>query len=1453
MTILRRLFVALFSLLFASISALAQVALGSGTYIQTFDSLGTVSPTPPLPAGWAVFTGATATSLGTAVSVATTPATWAGSTGQWENCASAAAGSAASTAVQNAAVDRALSIRQSAAFGDPGAAAGFNFSTIGQTVSSISFSAQMLSVQTRSTTWQLQYGLGAAPGSWITVGTFTDPAVFGATTITASGFGTALDNQANVWLRIVTLAAATGAGSRDTFGIDNFTIVTTAASSGTPPSIDTPPTSQTVTEGNNVSFTVAASGTAPLSYQWRKTTPAVTPLNDGGNLTGSHSSTLTFTGVAVTDAGTYDVVVSNVAGSATSASANLTVIPLLIPPALTTQPVSQAAAIGGTATFTVTATGTAPLSYIWRKNGSVLVNSATISGATTPALTISSITADAAGAYDVIVTNGVSPDATSGTAVLSVPSIITPTSQIAYTGGTYAQSFDTLPATGTVTLTGTGPLGLDAAPIGATGLGGWSLAKYAGTGTVALFRIENGSGTSGSIYSFGATAATDRALGSLASGSTVSRFGATVVNSTGQTITQFTLAYTGEQWRRGTGAANKLTFDYALDPTNINTGTFTAAPAFDFVAPVTAGSGIQLDGNAAANRAAVSATLTGLNWAPGQVLVLRWTDIDDTGGDDGLAIDNLSFSTPVTTSAILPGVIYTTPASGSVNVATTGTVTIMFNEAVNFTMSSFTLTGNLSGAHLATVTGGPQTYTLTPTTPFSEGEIVTLTLPAAQVTDAATGLQHPGADFTANFITFSSAPLAIHTVQGSGLASAYANNPVSVQGVVVASFQGAGQIGGYYIEAPDAQQDADPATSEGIFVFDNVNSVTTGDLVTITGTVKEFGTAPASETEITTITAFSKDSMGNPLPTATPVTLPFPSASYAERYEGMLVVLPQTLTVTDNFDLGIFGEMILSNGRLATPTNVVAPGAPAQALEAANLLNQIALDDGSSTNYPDPTPYLNGSNPATATRRAGSTAAGVTGILDNKFGGYIIEPTGPVTFTDANPRGTVPVVSGTLKVAIGNVLNFFNGDGTGGGFPTARGALTYPEYQGQRAKIIAGITAIAPDIMGLTEVENDRVTNSLPDSYGPTSAIADIVNGLNASAPAGTTYAYINAAAVDVVTDVIHCAFIYRVETVAPVGLPAMLNNAAFTNVARNPQAQTFRQIANGEKLTVAINHFRAKGSAAAGAGNVDSGDGQGNNNALRVQEAAALTAWLATDPTGSGDPDFLIIGDLNAYAHENPITTIESAGYINLTEAAEGTGGYSYSFNGEFGHLDHALANGHLAGQVVDAATWHVNSDEPAYYEYEVANKSAAQQLINSGTPYRYSDHDPVVVGLNLHPDPASDVTAQLTITRTGLLRNRSTGRYAQTITVKNTSATPYAGPVSLVFDVLSANATLYGATGFTTVAAPLGSPYLNINVGLDGTLTPGESVNVLVEFTNPTNQTITYTTRVLAGPGGR
>jgi len=131
---------------------------------------------------------------------------------------------------------------------------------------------------------------------------------------------------------------------------------------------------------------------------------------------------------------------------------------------------------------------------------------------------------------------------------------------------------------------------------------------------------------------------------------------------------------------------------------------------------------------------------------------------------------------------------------------------------------------------------------------------------------------------------------------------------------------------------------------------------------------------------------------------------------------------------------------------------------------------------------------------------------------------------------------------------------------------------------------------------------------------------------------------------------------------------------------------------------------------------------------------AEILADWLATDPTGSGDSDFLIIGDLNAYAMEDPITTLETAGYTDMVEQYVGADAYSYVYFAQAGYLDHAMASSSLAGQVTDASIWHINADEPSVLDYNTEYKSAAQVIsLYAADEYRSSDHDPVIIELDL------------------------------------------------------------------------------------------------------------------------
>jgi DNA/RNA endonuclease G (NUC1) len=523
--------------------------------------------------------------------------------------------------------------------------------------------------------------------------------------------------------------------------------------SGVAPSIVTSPVTKSVAAGSTTTFTVAASGSPTLTYQWRK---GGTNLANGTGISGATTAVLTLANVQAAAAGSYDAVVTNSVSSATSAAATLTVTPAA--PTIVTQPTAQTAALASTATFTVVATGTAPLTYQWRKGGTAITGNAS---ATTATLTIAGVAAGDAGTYDVVVSNGVNPSFTSNAVTLTIGSSSAGGSYN-YAGGTYAQDFDTLPASGTFTFATSGPFGFkDTQPngVGALGMTGWSFVRYAGTGSAALFRVDDGSLNNGSIYSYGAGTSTDRALGSLASVTTISRFGFTLVNTTGQTITQFTITYTGEQWRRGSAAANVLTFAYAVGAADINDSgaTFTNVAALNFTGlftnTTTTGT-IPVDGNASANRVTgITSTVTGITWAPGQSLVIRWTDVDDTGSDDGLAIDDFTFTTPVAGAPAAPAVLQTSPANAATGVPGNSAITVTFDSPVTITGSWFTIASAFNGSVAATVTGGPKVFTLTPPINFAESDTVTVSILAAGLVDQATGTVHPAADTTFSFTT----------------------------------------------------------------------------------------------------------------------------------------------------------------------------------------------------------------------------------------------------------------------------------------------------------------------------------------------------------------------------------------------------------------------------------------------------------------------------------------------------------------------------------------------------------------------------------------------------------------------------------------------------------------------------------------------------------------------------
>lgn len=563
----------------------------------------------------------------------------------------------------------------------------------------------------------------------------------------------------------------------------------------------------------------------------------------------------------------------------------------------------------------------------------------------------------------------------------------------------------------------------------------------------------------------------------------------------------------------------------------------------------------------------------------------------------------------------------------------------------------------------------------------------------------------------------------IFDVQGSGATSPLnGTSGVVLEGVVVGDFQASNQLRGFFLQEEDADADGDPTTSDGIFVFDNnFAPVAVGDVVRVQGDVTEF----FSLTELNNVNNLAVCAPGI-VPEPTEVTLPVTATDEFERWEGMLVTMEDTLFVSGNFNQGRFGEVDLSVGApLDNPTNVAAPGADAIAVRELNNRSRIQLDDGSNVQNPLPLPPYIGDG---GTLRTGDTVDDLTAVLSFSFGAYELHPVDPVNFTRENTRLDPPDVGGAVRVASFNVLNYFTSidDRSLKCGPLSnqrcRGADTADEFTRQRAKLVAAITELDAHVVGLIELENHPF--DVP--------IADLVHGLNSEAGAGT-YAYISTLAIG--SDAIRVGLIYQPASVTPENSFAVLDSSVdplFNDQKNRPVlAQSFAENKSGIVFTVAVNHLKSKGSNCNDVGDPDTGDGQGNCNGVRTAAAVALVDWLATDPTGSGSDKVLILGDLNAYAQEDPVTIIESGGYTDLIEEFAGTGvedgAYSFNFFAESGSLDHALSSPGMTANVTGAAVWHINADEPRALDYNNFN----QPDLFETDEFRSSDHDPLVVGL--------------------------------------------------------------------------------------------------------------------------
>lgn len=595
---------------------------------------------------------------------------------------------------------------------------------------------------------------------------------------------------------------------------------------------------------------------------------------------------------------------------------------------------------------------------------------------------------------------------------------------------------------------------------------------------------------------------------------------------------------------------------------------------------------------------------------------------------------------------------------------------------------------------------------------------------------------------------------------------------------------------GFFIQDP--QGDGDPASSDGLFVYSTQanGAIVPGAEVCVSGKVKEY----FNQTQLNADQLVVTQPMVALLPAVDLVPVAGETLNQLlERHEGMQVrLVPESsLVVTRNFSFDYDGKrnnLVLSYGAplIKSTQKFAAQSEEASQWALRNQQNQLVVETDAKT--PDGVlPWYPAFNAEDGYLRIGDKLNGLEGALGYSYNLFRLVVSNRIDSSDIDHSGWDRVETpelaeaGDLRVASFNVLNFFTTVVGGDANPTGtnRGALTVGEFEKQRTKIVSAITRLNADVVGLMEIENN--------GYGDNSAIANLVEALNAAQPDEADH-YRWIASPDgqpIGTDAITVGLIYRPASVTPQGAASLIvlpvqqaealdasgKPVAINQGMRESLLQQFSSPKGDAPLTLVVNHLKSKGSACfedyPDYASADPLDGQGHCNALRVSAAKVLGESLK-DMSG----DLLLIGDLNAYGMEDPIRVLTSYdpaaqprqimsasfttlagqpfeesgsalgkgyGFVNLNTRLHGTDTYSYSYEGELGNLDHALANPSLAAKVIGIEDWHINSAESNFFEY---GSKYTGQLAKSDGPFSASDHDPVLVAIQYPLPPAGVIS---------------------------------------------------------------------------------------------------------------
>lgn len=805
------------------------------------------------------------------------------------------------------------------------------------------------------------------------------------------------------------------------------------------------------------------------------------------------------------------------------------------------------------------------------------------------------------------------------------------------------QNFDTLAISGTSNPVSSLP-------------NGWTFVE---TGGDTNYAADNGTLNSGNTYSYGATGSSERALGSLASNAVQSQFGAAFVNNTGATITSLTIAYTGEQWRFGgrTGnpvPADEIDFAYSSDASDLTTGTWTNVPALNFPSPNLAGTAGARDGNDPSNRTAIATTVNGLNIPNGQTFWIRWSDPNITGSDDALAVDDFSITAAGNAGLPVLTINDVSQTEGDAGIKTF-TFTVSLSAAamsdITFDIATHDATAtaadnDYSAKSLAaqTITAGNTNYTFDVSVNGDvKGETdETFTVDLTGVVGASLG------DAQGIGTIQNDDALTIGQIQGNGIRSSYAPAAGNGNGqIVITRDNVVTAVGpaGFFIQSPDMpsiNNDNDPATSDGLYVFTSATpTVNIGDMVDITAPVAEyfdFTQLVASNPNTSTITVTGNTNL--PLAIELSAARPSPDPNNLscgdtnwECIEGMRVhVANGTVTkanlrrASDNY-AEVF--VTASNERgFREPHYRYGNVQPAPGASEWDGNPQIFEMDTDTL-----VPTL-GPNPADNAMTGGTTFE-ATGVIGYDFGDYELWPTN-VTILQANPMPRpvpAPVSAAEFRLGDFNAERFCDENPKGSllyecvdADPTQNGdqVPTTAQVEAKIARTADYIVAILdlPDVVAMQEIE--------------TKAMLDRLSAKIAQLQPGVTYATYLVDGND--PSGIDVGYLVRTDRVSNVSVMVYDGNLDWTFNGQTERLfdhppfllrGTFTGAGQNFPFALLNNHLKARSKV-----DNDADSGAPRDRAKRFEQAKALALRVQafqSDPANAG-VSLVVMGDLNAF-----------------------------------------------------------------------------------------------------------------------------------------------------------------------------------------------------------------------------